>query len=103
MTAKDMYRQLQSLVDEACRVDSFHVAIKGAQALGMVGGRDEKNIYALVYEFTANDESGASVTLRFHSYDQSKAFDVQPDMNKFKIALTHPDGITEVHTNEYEG
>jgi len=103
MTAKNIYRELQRLIDEACRVDSFHVAIEGAQALGMTGGRVEKNIFTLDYEFKASDESGASVVLQFHSYDQSKAFDVRPDMNKFEIVLTHPSGLSESHKNQYEG
>lgn len=103
MTAKETYRQLQRLVDEACLKDSFLIAITGAESLGMKGGRVNRSIFTLDYEFEMADESGSKVKVQFHSYDQSKAFDIQPDMNKFTVTLTHPAGISEVHTNEYEG
>lgn len=103
MNAKDMYRQLQRLVDEACRDDSFHIATQGAAALGMSGGRVEKNIFTLDYEYSFRDEEGGSVLFRFHSYDQSKAFDVRPDMNKFEVKFTSASGVSETHTNQYEG
>jgi len=103
VTAKEIYRQLERLVDEACQVESFLIAIKGAEAIGMVGGRIEENIFNLDYEFKFDDNTGAGVVLKFHSYDQSRAFDVQPDMNKFEVILTHETGIAEIHKNEYEG
>lgn len=103
MTAKEVYRKLQSLVDEACLKESFRVAIAGAEALGMNGGQVKKNIFSLDYQFEMVDELSSKAELQFHSYDQSKAFDIRPDMNKFKVTLTHPTGISEIYTNEYEG
>jgi hypothetical protein len=102
MNAKEMYRQLQKLIDQACEEGSFLLVIRGAEALGMLGGVTNQS-FTLDYDFEKVDGEGSKTTLNFHSYDQSKAFSIQPDMNKFVLTLTHPSGISEVHKNYYEG
>lgn len=102
MTTKELFRLLQTLVDDACRQKSFQIATAGAASLGMSGGSNEQNHYALEYNFTQVAGDGSKVDLEFYSQDQSKAFDVQPDLYKFKLTLTHSTGIIEVHANEYE-
>lgn len=39
MNAHEVFRQLSALVDKACEGCSFRVAIDGAEALGMSGGK----------------------------------------------------------------
>jgi hypothetical protein len=102
MTAVETFGKLRELVNEACRQCSFSIAIRGAEAHGMVGGKGN-NQWSLDYDFELVDASGAKVTLKFHSYDQSKAFSVRPDMNKFEVTLTDAAGVTKHHDNQYEG
>jgi hypothetical protein len=102
MNASEVFDKLRVLIDEACDQCSFQIAIRGAEALGMSGGQS-KNRWALDYDFEHVDISGAKATFSFHSYDQSKAFSVRPDMNKFKVTLTDSAGLVTVHQNQYEG
>jgi hypothetical protein len=81
---------------------SFGLAINGAESLGMTGGQTGGQ-YSFDYHFEFADTSGAKVTLGFHSYDQSKAFSVQPDMNKFTVTFSSSTVATQVHRNQYEG
>jgi hypothetical protein len=102
LNAHQVYDRLRALIDQACRDCSFEIAIRGAEALGMVGGQGDSR-WTLDYEFEFVDHAGAKVGLNFHSYDQSKAFSVRPDMNKFELTMTDTSGITSNHRNNYEG
>lgn len=102
MNASETFDKLRALIDQACRECSFGIAIRGAEAHGMVGGQGN-NRWSLDYDFELVDTTGAKVALNFHSYDQSKAFSVRPDMNKFELTLTDANGVTRRHSNEYEG
>ncbi|CAB3808014.1 hypothetical protein LMG28614_06720 [Paraburkholderia ultramafica] len=101
MKAKEAFQKLEVLIDQACDDCSFGIAIRGAEALGMIGGKGN-NQWSLDYDFELVDDSGEKVALSFHSYDQSKAFSVRPDMNKFELTLTATTGVATVHRNQYE-
>lgn len=102
MNASETFDKLCAHIDQACRECSFGIAIRGAEAHGMVGGQGN-NRWSLDYDFELVDSTGAKVVLNFHSYDQSKAFSVRPDMNKFELTLTDASGVTRRHSNDYEG
>lgn len=103
MNASDTFDKLRALIDQACRECSFGIAIRGAEAHGMVGGQGN-NRWSLDYDFELLDATGAKVALNYHSYDQSKAFSIRPDMNEFELTLTDANGVTtRRHSNEYEG
>ncbi|HEX7912516.1 MAG TPA: hypothetical protein VF534_31115 [Paraburkholderia sp.] len=102
MNAQDAFTKLKALIDQACDQCSFGIAIRDAEALGMVGGKGN-NQWSLDYDFELVDGSGEKVILNFHSYDQSKAYSVCPGMNKFELTLTAITGVTAVHRNQYEG
>jgi hypothetical protein len=97
-----VFGRISALVEQACRECDFRIAILGAKEFGMVGGRDN-NSWGLDYDFKLVDSEGAKVLLKFHSYDQSKAFSVRPDMNKFEVTLTVSNGPGRQYQNQYEG
>ena len=102
MKANEVFGRLRALVDEACESCSFRIAIDGAAALGMSGGRTG-GPYSLDYDYAFADDAGGKVELSFHSYDQSKAYSVRPDMNKFTVTLAGSETGTTTHHNQYEG
>lgn len=102
MNASETFDKLRVLIDQACRERSFGIAIRGAEAHGMVSGQGN-NRWSLDCDFELVDATGAKVALNFHSYDQSKAFSVRPDMNKFALTLMDANRVTRRYSNQYEG
>lgn len=49
--------------------------------------------HSLEYKFEFIDHSGDRVSFRYVSIDQSRAFSVRPDLNKFEVTLIRASGV----------
>jgi hypothetical protein len=101
MDAKDTFEELKILVDQACAESRWGMALAGIERLGMAGGPTD-DPHALECKFELIDQSGDKVSFRYVSIDQSRAFSVRPDLNKFEVTLTRASGAVETHRNVYE-
>ncbi|WP_248558454.1 hypothetical protein [Paraburkholderia terrae] len=99
--AKDTFEELKRLVDQACTESSWGMALAGVERLGISGGPTE-DPHTLEYKFELIDNAGGKVSFRYVSIDQSRAFSVRPDLNKFEVILTRATGDAAIHRNAYE-
>ena len=83
---KSIFNEMDTAITEACRSKNFAHATAKAEELGMVLESEEKSL-SLRYDYRISNSPRDYVIFHFRSYDQSQAFSIQPDMNKFELDL----------------
>jgi hypothetical protein len=101
MNAHDKFLALKHAITDGC-LQKNHIDVRNkALELGFIEADESKSMtLALRYESIETD--GISIVLNFRSFDQSKPFQILPDMNKFSLKLILQEKILEEFNAEYE-
>lgn len=100
MGADQVFAELKQAVDRACAAKDYGIAVEAAKALGFQK-IDESKSFSLRLKFIGQFGDG-TVILEFRSWDQSQAFSVRPDMNRFTLTLKTGEQVVREHRSEFE-
>lgn len=99
-TADAVFDQLKAAIDSACAAKDYQIALDAAKAASLEQS-DVSRGFSMRLEFHGAF-AGGTVTLEFRSYDQSQAFSIRPDMNRFVLRLVVDGQQLRLHRNEFE-
>lgn len=99
MTIKELFEEMKTRIDKACELKDYK-AVKSEE----LGFESEKiNDGRLIHEqYKFEVANTDSIEIDFRCYDQSRAFSIQPDMNKFQMTWTKNNNTFETYQNYFE-
>jgi hypothetical protein len=98
--AEEVFEELKRAIDQACSAADYGLAVEKAKVLGLQK-LDESKSFSLRHRYV-RQFGGATVSLEFRSWDQSQAFSIRPDMNRFTLSHGAEGKVLATYSNEYE-
>ncbi len=103
MTVKELFEEMKVRINNACDRQNYKAI--NSEELGFLvqdlnNGNFGGNLIHEFYKVEVDKEN--SIEIDFRCYDQSKAFSIQPDMNKFQMKWKRNNTEVETYTNYYE-
>lgn len=87
-------------IDQAVLDQDIYALPKAAENAGMTGGELKRGI-SQKWEYSFTDDGGGTVKVECYWYDQSRPFQIKPDMHVMKADLHDAEGRLS-HVGKYE-
>lgn len=105
-TRPELLREIQTVFEEIARSlttaaeqRSFRIAAKVAEHFGL---REQKDADPFADHVWERSEGTLSLWFQWRWYDQSRAFSVQPDMNKLRLEMRQGSVVLRSAESSYE-
>lgn len=99
--ANEIFEELKTAVDLACRERYWFTACRNARVLGF-SQTDVSSSFAYAQRFDLEIEPDIYISLTYRSFEPSGAFLTLPGITKFELSLMHNNALVASYQNEFE-